>query len=62
VVNPIKQGQRREGMANDVVLSIVSGSDHRLHQITDLSATSRRDAPGHLTALRHQEDQEVDRR
>lgn len=24
VVNPIKKGQRREGMANDVVLSIVS--------------------------------------
>ena len=59
MVNPIKQGQRREGMASDVVTSIVSSECVRTRDTADRAASPRSHASGNTTALRDQEDQKA---
>jgi len=50
VVKPIKQGQRREGMASDVVTSIVSLQSQD-RPIAEWSVTLGRHASGNSTPL-----------
>jgi len=52
VVKPIKQGQRREGMASDVVTSIVSTRTSR-RRIAEWTVTPGRYASGDPTSLCH---------
>ena len=62
VVNPIKQGQRREGMATDVVRSIVSDLSWLLQGAVNSIVALGSHAPGYSTAFCPQEDEKAHRR
>ena len=62
VVNPIKQGQRREGMATDVVKSIVSVLRWLLQGAVNSIVALGSHAPGYSTAFCPQEDEKAHRR